>query len=148
MEKKTRQILFSSILIHILQRDEMVHAPSAASSSWSNSPFPSFFFFSLFPWYFPDKGDVFSICKLWPTPTFLSFSFPSVDEHTVKEHFILFPPITSFLLPSSYSFPGDSQTKMMSFPYINYGQLQSSPLLLSFRLTNIRSKNISFRSPR
>ena len=111
-------------------------------------PIPLFFLSSSFPLslVFPGKDDVFPIYQIM-ADSFPS-SFLSVDEHTVKEHFISFPPITSFLLPSSYSFPGDSQTKMMSFPYINYGQLQSSPLLLSFQLTNIRSKNISFRSPR
>ena len=126
----------------------MVHAPSAASSSWSDSPLLPFFFVSSFPGIPRQRRCLSHISNYGRLPHSFPFSFLSVDEHTVKEHFISFPPITSFLLPSSYSFPGDSQTKMMSFPYINYGQLHSSPLLLSFRLTNIRSKNISFRSPR
>ena len=112
----------------------MVHAPSAASSSWSDSPLLPFFFVSSFPGIPRQRRCLSHISNYGRLPHSFPFSFFSVDKHTVKEHFISFPPITSFLLPSSHSFPGVSQTKMMSFPYI---KLWPTPTFPSFTFLSV-----------
>ena len=95
-KNKKRDKSFSSILVHILQRDEVVHAPSSASSSWSDSPLHPFFFVSSFPG-IPRQRRCLSHISNYGR---LQHSFPSfllVDEQTVKEHFISFPLVLSHI---------------------------------------------------